>query len=209
MITTSKAGRGKQVTLIISADPAFALNMRMLLEGAGIEARIARNCAEAEFMLASTDLRAIFIDLRPTSLGDCPARLLENLARRNGNRIPCVALGNDGYDPAWAHVADLAVDVTLSLPVNEIQLREFLASDAFLRPAHRSPQLTTPWIVETNTFKFVTYTPEMYQMLDHLVMMATHDVTLLLIGETGTGKTTVARLIHELSPRRSDPFLTV
>jgi DNA-binding NtrC family response regulator len=33
--------------------------------------------------------------------------------------------------------------------------------------------------------------------------------TILLSGETGTGKTRMARLIHELSPRRGQPFLVV
>lgn len=209
MISAQKAFRAKQATLVISADAIVAMEMKLLLEGAALEARIARNCVEAEMMLAATDLRAVFMDLRPTALTECPAKLLENLARRNGNRIPCISLGNEGYDPAWAHLADLAIDSILALPFNEFQFREFLASDSYLRPVHRSPQLTTPWVVETGNFKYVTYTPEMYQMLDHLVMMSTHDVTLLLIGETGTGKTTVARMIHELSPRRMDPFLTV
>jgi DNA-binding NtrC family response regulator len=31
----------------------------------------------------------------------------------------------------------------------------------------------------------------------------------LLTGQTGTGKTRLARLLHELSPRRAEPFLTV
>jgi len=38
---------------------------------------------------------------------------------------------------------------------------------------------------------------------------ARHDVTILLIGETGAGKTYLARLIHEVSPRRMEPFLPV
>jgi transcriptional regulator with PAS, ATPase and Fis domain len=39
--------------------------------------------------------------------------------------------------------------------------------------------------------------------------VAPQDTTLLLTGETGTGKTRLARLVHELSPRRDQPFLVV
>jgi DNA-binding NtrC family response regulator len=39
--------------------------------------------------------------------------------------------------------------------------------------------------------------------------LAPQDTTVLLGGETGTGKTRLARLLHELSTRRDEPFLTV
>jgi transcriptional regulator with PAS, ATPase and Fis domain len=46
-------------------------------------------------------------------------------------------------------------------------------------------------------------------MLSELEIAARHDVTILLIGETGSGKTYLSRLIHEVSPRRHEPFITV
>ena len=45
--------------------------------------------------------------------------------------------------------------------------------------------------------------------MEQVRRVAALDTTILLGGETGTGKTRLARLIHELSPRRDLPFLAV
>ncbi|MEY3458557.1 MAG: Transcriptional regulatory protein ZraR [Planctomycetota bacterium] len=57
--------------------------------------------------------------------------------------------------------------------------------------------------------QFRTRTPELRQMLKRLEVAARHSVTILLIGETGSGKTHLANLIHAMSPRASEPFLHV
>jgi DNA-binding NtrC family response regulator len=57
--------------------------------------------------------------------------------------------------------------------------------------------------------KFETNTPQLRRMLVELEVAAQHDVTVLLIGETGSGKTFLANLIHEVSPRRKEAFLHV
>src|SRR5262249_11500138 len=52
-------------------------------------------------------------------------------------------------------------------------------------------------------------TPWLLPLVDRIALGALHDVTVLLTGETGTGKTYLARLMHDCSPRQNDPFLTV
>src|SRR5262249_56267045 len=52
-------------------------------------------------------------------------------------------------------------------------------------------------------------TGDMGDVIAQVRRVAPQDTTLLLSGETGTGKTALARLIHELSPRRNEPFLVV
>jgi two-component system response regulator HydG len=50
---------------------------------------------------------------------------------------------------------------------------------------------------------------EMGLLMKQVQAVAPQDTFLLLSGETGTGKTRLARLIHELSPRRAEPFMVV
>lgn len=56
---------------------------------------------------------------------------------------------------------------------------------------------------------FETNSASLRRMLDDLSIAASHDVTILLIGETGAGKTYLSRLIHDASPRRDAPFIHV
>ncbi|MEI8020851.1 MAG: sigma-54 dependent transcriptional regulator [Schlesneria sp.] len=57
--------------------------------------------------------------------------------------------------------------------------------------------------------RYETNSPYLKQMLLDLEVAAAHNVTILLIGETGAGKTYLSRLIHEVSPRRYEPFVPV
>lgn len=210
MISSRKlASKGVRQTLIVTPDRQLLEQMTALFEREDVAVISASSFTEAEALLVRSDFQAFFVDLRETMYEDSPVSFLEKLAKRGTNRVPVVAMGNGGFDLSWAIMADMAVDMVLPLPLDPNTISNLLQSDEFQAGKSRPSIVTTPWTVEVGNFRYVTYTSEMFQMLDHLVMMATHDVTLLLVGETGTGKTTVARMIHELSPRRTDPFLTV
>jgi len=49
----------------------------------------------------------------------------------------------------------------------------------------------------------------MARVVDLARRVAQSDANLLLVGESGTGKGVLARFIHEASPRRSGPFVTI
>lgn len=73
----------------------------------------------------------------------------------------------------------------------------FLATNA-----HESPE-------QAVSRRLLTQTPSLMPLVERLALASAHDVTVLLTGETGTGKTYLAGLIHECSARSSDPFKTV
>ncbi len=56
---------------------------------------------------------------------------------------------------------------------------------------------------------FLTPGPHTRKVAETAAQVAASDATVLITGETGTGKSILARQIHELSPRREGPFVEV
>jgi DNA-binding NtrC family response regulator len=75
-------------------------------------------------------------------------------------------------------------------------------ASASVLPARAEP------VAEADPF-FDTFPAEMAQLREQLRRVIPQETTLLLTGETGTGKTRLARLVHDLSPRCAEPFLVV
>jgi DNA-binding NtrC family response regulator len=57
--------------------------------------------------------------------------------------------------------------------------------------------------------RIIGNSPKIRELLDLVGRVAPSDQTVLVQGESGTGKELVSRLIHELSPRRDQPFVLV
>ncbi|MBM4034997.1 MAG: sigma-54-dependent Fis family transcriptional regulator, partial [Planctomycetes bacterium] len=62
---------------------------------------------------------------------------------------------------------------------------------------------------EARIENLIAQSPAMKPVLANLAVVSATDVLALLLGENGTGKTLIARVIHDNSPRRGGPFVTV
>ncbi|CEH28873.1 sigma-54 interaction domain-containing protein [Aneurinibacillus migulanus] len=62
---------------------------------------------------------------------------------------------------------------------------------------------------EQSGMKLTVRSPMMLQVLSKIEKVAKVDSTVLLLGESGVGKTYLARYLHNTSPRKQAPFLSV
>ena len=57
--------------------------------------------------------------------------------------------------------------------------------------------------------KLITTSPAMQRVTELIERVAQTDTNVLVLGESGTGKDAIARRLHDLSPRRSKPFVKI
>jgi len=57
--------------------------------------------------------------------------------------------------------------------------------------------------------ELVGKSPAMQRIYELILSAATSDVNVLIVGESGTGKELIARTLHQISPRKTKPFVAV
>jgi DNA-binding NtrC family response regulator len=93
------------------------------------------------------------------------------------------------------------------LPADLPALWEFLANTHTEAAQSRFGHASSPNDVDPITA--ILFGGELENQIERVRRVAQHETTILLTGETGCGKSMLARFIHRSSPRRADPYLVV
>jgi DNA-binding NtrC family response regulator len=201
---------GREPTLVVSGDAVLAGQLTTILEkdhSSQVETR--SSYTDASEFVEQHGADAVFLDLRSAKPYESPAPLLHCLSQYDIGRTPVIAITETGYACDWAAAADLLISGHISLPIDRRQLADLLERGVPHQLFNSPPTLPNPRIAAGKDVTIKTFTPAVSGLIDNMLTVAAHDVTILLVGETGTGKTTMARLIHELSPRKKGRLLTV
>ncbi len=122
---------------------------------------------------------------------------LELLPRGDGVHVRDLGSTNGTY-LGGLRLSDAVIEEEVTLTVGMTRLKISVDEEDLGRP----PALTTFGSV-------IGRSPPMQQLFGVLSRVAPTDSTILLRGETGTGKELIARAIHQASTRRAAPFVVV
>ena len=102
------------------------------------------------------------------------------------------------------------VDELMTPPLNDEQ-QQRLIERILLRLTHcdRLQAIQEQLRRDMNRSQIVARSKPMRELMERLPQLATCASTVLITGETGTGKELIARAIHYLGPRAGQPFITV
>ena len=203
-------------TLLISQDCSLHAAVQDAVSRVqGLKLEFVGSHDEAAQRVARKDVALVLSHLNPTSNVAELTRLLGTIVA-TGQRVPVVVLSDEYHAEQALTLLRLGVAEYLNRPLDLGRLT-YLIDVLTLSSRHgvarrESAPVTTPEQVSPiegdESFLFLP-TGGMSQLVEQIRRIAPQETTILLGGETGTGKTRLAGVIHRLSPRRNRPFLTI
>ncbi|MDJ0088935.1 two-component system response regulator GlrR [Pantoea allii] len=183
--------------LLVDDDPSLLKLLGMRLTSEGYQVTTAASGPEALRLLQKEKIELVISDLRMDEM-DGLALFGEIQKRHTG--LPVIILTAHGSIPEAVAATQQGVFSFLTKPVDRDAL--YKAIDEAL--AQRAPVSDDRW-----REAIVTRSPQMLRLLEQAHMVAQSDVSVLINGQSGTGKEVLAQAIHAASPRAGQPFIAI
>lgn len=206
MSTTTATGPGRKV-LLVDDDASLLRNYRWCLEDAGFAVTTAQNGQQADQRLAQDVFDLCFLDLL--------------IGEESGlDLLPKVKA-----QAPWMRVVMATAENTLATAVEAMRrgavdyLVKPFAPEAMVRVAERQAEARRLELKigelerrldDNNPEQMLTSAhPELLRVYELARSVADTDATVLILGESGTGKNVLARAVHEWSQRKDAAFSTI
>jgi DNA-binding NtrC family response regulator len=193
--------------LVVDDDESSRRALAKLVAQQGFVTQSAGSLSEARGRLLAEPPDVVLLDLiLPDGTG---FDLISDL-REKGDRVEVVVItGHASVDSAVEALRRGACDY-LTKPVDAARLKTMLANLA--RTLDLRPMLSElrGQVAQLGRFgQLVGASPAMRQVYDQVTKVAPSSASVLVTGETGTGKELVAQTVHELSRRQGKPYVAV
>ncbi|HEY7957622.1 MAG: sigma-54-dependent transcriptional regulator [Polyangia bacterium] len=190
--------------LVVDDDPAIRRSIKAVARDVGCEVTDAEDGLDAVGKLGAGRFDVVITDLRmPRADGFAVLAAVSSrqpgtptiMLTAHGAVAECVtAMKGGAFDFLTKpfHAEELEAAIRRALEVTQRSGR------AGKDPARERPQVS-----------IIGDSPRLRAVLDSVERVATTDATVLIAGETGTGKEVIARLVHGLSDRAGRPFVAI
>ncbi len=195
--------------LIVEDDPGLQSQMRWCFDEGHVD--VAGNAEEAEVILRRDEPQVVSLDLGlPPDAGGTSEGFA--LLRTIGHLLPrtkvIVITGREEREDAIRAIGEGAYDFYRK-PIESDTLR-FMVDRAFRLWELEADNARLLQVAPAMPLEgIITASAVMLDLVKRVERVAPTDATVLILGETGTGKELLAKAVHELSDRKDAPFTAI
>jgi DNA-binding NtrC family response regulator len=197
--------------LIAEDEPNALAGLAELISGWGYRTETARDGVEAWEKAVAWDPAIVVTDLKMPRMDGMG--LLGKLAEGGvglSNHTAVVVLTAMGSIPLAVEAMKMGAYDFLPKPVDATRLKTILANASRQRETAMELEAVRRRLRESGVLgQLVGSSKKMREIFSLIEQVAPSNVPVLITGESGTGKELVARTLHDLSPRKTRPFVAV
>jgi two-component system, NtrC family, response regulator HydG len=199
-------GEGLQV-LVIDDEPLHAEAVAESLERVGYQCTVATSGAAGAKLIDQDEFDLVLTDLR---MADLDGLAVLRKTRQEQPDAEVIVITGHGDVKTAVEAMRQGASNYLEKPVNMAELRAIVDKAAErLRLARNNRDLKRQIDEKFGFEGVIGNSPRMHEVLSRLQTIAPTNATVLIQGETGTGKELVAKAIHNNSPRKNKPFVAM
>ncbi|MDX2024107.1 MAG: sigma-54 dependent transcriptional regulator [Deltaproteobacteria bacterium] len=193
--------------LLVEDDPDLRATLHDLLQDSGHTVEALDNGQVAAERAAASFFDVVLSDVQLPGMGG--RQLLAHVRQTSPDTSVILITGYGDVAQAVAALREGASDyLTKPFDVDELlsRLKRVAERQTLRLELARAKQALATGLPETS---FIGDSPPVRKLLHHIHKVAPSGSPCLIVGESGTGKELVARIIHEQSPRRDRPYVTI
>ncbi len=193
--------------LIVEDEENERSGLAELVSSWGYRAETARDGAEGLEKVASWSPAIVVTDMKMPRMGGL--ELLEKIAS-DAQTIAVIVVTAQGTIDSAVQAMRMGAYDYVTKPIDTSRLRTILQNASALLGTRVELEVTRRKLRDSGSLgSLVGASKKMQEIFRLIEMVAPSTASVLITGASGTGKEMVARTIHELSPRRTKPFVPI